>query len=80
MALLPTGRTSDPILGPLDVPLEARTLSMIYAYGNPQDASMNVIAHTSVLAADGAVRPTTIDTGSASLADGVTVTSFQLGR
>ena len=80
VALLPTGRTSDPILGPLDVPLEARTLSMIYAYGNPQDASMNVIAHTSVLAADGAVRPTTIDTGSASLADGVTVTPFQLGR
>jgi len=80
VALLPTGRTSDPILGPLDVPLEARTLSMIYAYGNPQDASMNVIAHTSVLAADGAVRPTTIDTGSAGLADGVTVTPFLLGR
>ena len=79
VALLPTGRTSDPILGPLDVPLEARTLSMIYAYGNPQDASMNVIAHTSVLAADGAVRPTTIDTGSAGLVDGTTVTPFVLG-
>jgi hypothetical protein len=79
VALLPSGSTADPILGPLDVALEARTLSMIYAYGNPRDGSMNVIAHTSTLTADGAVRPTTIDTGSAGLARGIPVTSFLLG-
>lgn len=80
VALLPTGRQGSPILGPLQVPLEARTLSMIYAYGNPRDGSMNVIAHTSTLGADGAVRPTTIDTGSAGLAATVPVTAFHLGR
>lgn len=80
VALLPSGSTADPILGPLDVALEARTLSMIYAYGNPRDGSMNVIAHTSTLTADGAVRPTTIDTGSAGLARGIVVTPFLLGR
>ncbi len=80
VALLPTGTTSNPILGPLEVPLEARTLSMIYAYGNPKDGSMNVIAHTSSLTADGTVRPTTIDTGSAGLVGGVTVTPFRLAR
>ena len=67
VALLPSGSTADPILGPLDVTLEARTLSMIYAYGNPRDGSMNVIAHTAELSPDGSVRPARIDTGSAGL-------------
>ena len=68
VALLPSGADgADPILGPLDVALEARTLSMIYAYGNPRDGSMNVIAHTATLEADGSVMPTSIDTGAAGL-------------
>ncbi|WP_416953098.1 DUF4397 domain-containing protein [Nocardioides sp. T5] len=76
VALLPSGTDgADPILGPLDVALTARTLSMIYAYGNPRDGSMNVIAHTVDLAADGSVRPSRIETGSAGLAEGP-VTSF----
>jgi hypothetical protein len=68
VALLPSGSTENPILGPLDVSLEGGTLSMIYAYGNPRDGSMDVIAHTSSLAADGSVVPRRIDTGSAGLA------------
>jgi hypothetical protein len=75
VALLPSGTTEDPILGPLDVSLEASTLSMIYAYGNPRDGSMNVIAHTSPLGADGSVAPKRIDTGSAGLAT-ASVTTF----
>jgi hypothetical protein len=67
VALLPSGGPGDPILGPVDVALEARTLSMIYAYGNPRDGSMNVIAHTATLEADGSVMPTSIDTGAAGL-------------
>ena len=67
VALLPSGSTTDPILGPLDVTLDASTLSMIYAYGNPRNGSMNVIAHTAVLAPDGSVRPSRIDTGSAGM-------------
>ncbi|MBD3913420.1 DUF4397 domain-containing protein [Nocardioides hwasunensis] len=69
VALLPSGTKDDPILGPLDVSLDSGTLSMIYAYGNPRDGSMNVIAHTSELAADGSVQPSRIDTGSAGLAN-----------
>lgn len=75
VALLPSGSTEDPILGPLDVSLEARTLSMIYAYGNPRDGSMNVIAHTSPLGTDGSAAPKRIDTGSAGLATS-SVTTF----
>lgn len=69
VALLPTGTRSNPILGPLDVALEAHTLSMIYAYGNPRDGSMRVITHTTSLAPDGSVAPTRIDTGSAGLVE-----------
>ncbi|SED33982.1 protein of unknown function [Nocardioides exalbidus] len=67
VALLPSGTTGDPILGPLDVSLAGSTLSMIYAYGNPKDGSMNVIAHTEALSSDGSVEPSRIDTGSAGL-------------
>ncbi|WP_175507329.1 DUF4397 domain-containing protein [Nocardioides alpinus] len=89
VALLPSGTGGDPILGPLDLALEASTLSMVYAYGNPRDGSMNVIAHTAVLSADGSVQPSRIDTGSAGLAatpvttfgddDGQPVTATVLG-
>ena len=78
VALLPTGTTDSPILGPLDVALEARTLSMIYAYGNPRGGSMNVIAHTESLEPDGSVAPTRIDTGTAGLAQ-APVDSFGVG-
>lgn len=75
VALLPSGTAGDPILGPLDLALEAGTLSMVYAYGNPSDGSMSVIAHTSDLSADGTVRPSRIDTGSAGLVE-APVTTF----
>jgi hypothetical protein len=67
VALLPSGSTGDPILGPIDVSLAGSTLSMIYAYGNPRDGSMNVISHTEALSSDGSVAPSRINTGSAGL-------------
>ncbi len=70
--LLPSGQTGSPILGPLDVALKARTVTMVYAVGNPSNGSMDVIAHTATIAADGTVVPDTIDTGSAGLAHHVT--------
>lgn len=78
VALLPSGADDDPILGPLDVSLEAGTLSMIYAYGNPSDGSMKVIAHTAALSPDGSVQPSRIDTGSAGLVE-APVTPFADG-
>ena len=37
VALFPTGETTDPILGPLTVDLAPRSLTMVYAVGNPDD-------------------------------------------
>jgi hypothetical protein len=67
VALLPTGQTTQPILGPLDVTLEAQTVTMVYAVGTPTNGSMRVIAHVSRIASDGSVVPASVGTGSAGL-------------
>jgi hypothetical protein len=76
VALLPTGQTTDPILGPLTVELVPGTVTMVYAMGNPEDDSMELVAHSARLTADGSLVPSTIGTGSAGLAADVRVTPF----
>ena len=76
----PPGTTSDPILGPLTVTLQPRTVTMVYAVGNPSNGSMDAITHTLPLRADGSVEPRSMDTGSAGLAGDVPVVPFGDGR
>lgn len=68
VTLLPTGQKTSPILGPLNVVLPARTITMVYAVGTPTNGSMRVIAHSARIGSDGTVTPDSIDTGSAGLA------------
>jgi MYXO-CTERM domain-containing protein len=77
VALLPAGLDTDPILGPLDVNLPAGTVTMVYAVGTPRDHSMNVISHTARVGSNGAIVPSTIDTGRAGLAAHVAVHPFR---
>ncbi len=76
VSLLPAGVTGKPILGPLDVTLEAGTITAVYAVGNPKDGSMNVIVRTTGGTASDAEPPTEIDTGSAGLVGRVPVWTF----
>jgi hypothetical protein len=76
VALLPAGLRTHPILGPLHLDLAAGTVTLAYAYGNPRDHSMNVIAHTARVASNGAVIPSTIDTGRAGFASRLVVHPF----
>jgi hypothetical protein len=76
VALLPTGTTTDPILGPLTVSVRALTVTMVYAIGNPEDDSMELVAHEVPLTADGSATPGSIDTGSAGLVARRTVHPF----
>jgi len=76
VSLLPSGVTGTPILGPLDVTLEEGTITSVYAVGNPQDGSMNVIVRTTGGTSSGSEAPTGIDTGSAGLVGGVHVWTF----
>ena len=80
VSLLPAGVKGSPILGPLDVSLDAGTITSVYAVGNPQDGSMNVIVRTSGAEESDAEAPTEIDTGSAGLVDGVRVWTFSTHR
>ena len=76
VSLLPAGVTGKPILGPLDVTLEAGTITAVYAVGNPKDGSMNVIVRTTGGTTPTSEPPTQIDTGSAGLVGRVHVWAF----
>ncbi len=77
VALLPSGSTRGAFLGPLDVTLQNKTVTMVYAVGSPKDNSMRVVSHSAALASNGALRPSVIDTGSeAGLARRVAVSLF----
>jgi hypothetical protein len=73
--LVPTGG-GDALLGPLTVDLKASTVTMVYAYGDPESSSMGLAAHVQPLAADGSVQPSAIDTGSAGLVGTWAVSPF----
>ncbi|HSU02950.1 MAG TPA: DUF4397 domain-containing protein [Nocardioides sp.] len=74
--LLPSGLTTRPILGPIDVNLAARTATMVYAVGDPSEQSMEVIAHSISLSDSTDAALSAIDTGSAGLAAGIGVAPF----
>jgi len=74
--LLPSGLTTRPLLGPLDVNLAAATATMVYAVGDAETDSMEVIAHSIPLGANPGRAPARIDAGSAGLAAGIDVTTF----
>lgn len=76
--LLPTGKDTYPILGPIDVTLKPQTVTMVYAVGTPKNGSMRVIAHSAELSPDGSVKPSTIETGSAGLAAHTAVAPFSV--
>lgn len=74
--LLPSGLTTRPILGPLDVTLSAASATMIYAVGSAEGDTMDVITHSISLAASNDEAPASIDAGSAGLAAGIEVSPF----
>lgn len=77
--LLPSGLTTRPILGPLDVTLSAASATMIYAVGSSLDDSMKVITHSISLRSSDDEAPTSIDAGSVGLAAGIPVVPFSQG-
>ena len=76
VALLPTGSTRDPILGPLDLTVPQGTVTMVYAVGSPRNGSMDVILHGARLRPTRTSEPDTIKTGSAGLARAWVVRGF----
>ena len=65
--VLPASGSGAAFLGPLDLDAKAGMLTSVYAVGNPDDDSMDVVVHQLPLRADGAVAPDDVQTGSAGL-------------
>lgn len=65
VAVVPTGG-GDPLLGPLDLPVEAAALTRVFAIGAPRDGSMDAVVQVLPLATTGGT-PSQVDTGSAGL-------------
>ncbi len=65
--LVPTGQSTNPFLGPLDLSVKPGVLTRVFAIGEPKNGSMDVVVQTLPLAGKGTTAPTQVDAGSAGL-------------
>jgi hypothetical protein len=68
--IVPTGKKSPVVLGPLDLKVKAGSLNLVYAFGDPSDKTMNVAVHTIAVGAAGSSRPSEVNTGTGGQAAG----------
>jgi hypothetical protein len=64
VAVVPTGG-GDPLLGPLDLAVEAGALTRVFAIGTPRGGSMNAVVQVLPLEERSTRAPTSMDTGAA---------------
>lgn len=76
--IVPTGATSPVVFGPVSLPVEAGTLTRVFAFGDPTETTMNAIVQTLPVAQEGAAAPLLVPTGdggqAALVTTGATVT------
>ncbi|MBA2739190.1 MAG: DUF4397 domain-containing protein [Nocardioidaceae bacterium] len=72
VSIVPTGRTSPVLLGPIDLSAQPRTLTQVFAVGQPAGGSMDVVVQTLPLEIRGSAEPDKVETGSAGLASELT--------
>ena len=68
VSVVPTGETSDALLGPVDLPVAAGALTRVFAIGEPTDNSMDAVVQVLPLAKGGSDAPGSVDAGEAGLA------------
>jgi hypothetical protein len=71
VAVVPTGQKSDPLLGPLDLPVEAGRLTRVFAIGEPENGSMDAVVQVLPVGKAGSPAPGSVDAGSAGLVAGI---------
>ena len=71
VSIVPTGRTKPVLLGPLTLKAEPRTLTQVFAVGQPSNGSMDVVVHRLPLETRGSAAPERVETGSAGLVSGL---------
>ena len=70
--IVPTGTDGPSVLGPVELPLRAGTLTRVFAIGNVAKGTMDAIVHTLPVRQLGAVAPSSVPTGNG----GQAATSF----
>jgi hypothetical protein len=66
--VVPTGQKSDPLLGPVDLPIEAGALTRVFAIGQPENGSMDAVVQVIPVSKNGSPAPGSVDAGEAGLA------------
>lgn len=61
--IVPAGKATPVVLGPLSLPVKGGSLNRVYAVGDPSSKTMNVAWHTIRVAATGSNTPSDVDTG-----------------
>ena len=74
--IVPTGQAGPSILGPADLPVKGGSLTNVYAIGEPQSKTMNVVVHEVRLAKAGTGKPSKVNTGYGSQAEQLGLTTW----
>jgi hypothetical protein len=65
--IVPTGQDTDPLLGPVDLPVKGGVLTRVFAIGQPTNGSMDAIVQVLPLRQTGSKAPSQVNAGSAGL-------------
>ncbi len=61
--IVPTGTEGPAVFGPVDLAVEAGTLTRVFAFGSPATGTMDVLVHELPVTQQGAVAPAMVQTG-----------------
>ena len=70
VAIVPTGKKSPVILGPLNLTVQGGALNRVYAVGDPEKKTMNVAVHIIATGSSGSSKPNDVPTGTGGQAVG----------
>lgn len=65
--VVPTGQTTNPLLGPVMLPVKPGVLTRVFAIGQPSNGSMDAVVQVLPLAKSGSPSPGSVNAGSAGL-------------
>jgi hypothetical protein len=71
VAIVPAGKSTPVLLGPVDLTVKGGALNRVYALGDPEDHTMNVAVHVIDTGSSGSNRPDRVDTGTGGQAVGL---------
>ena len=69
VAIVPAGKSSPVVLGPVDLTVQGGALNRVYAIGDPSKKTMNVAVHVLETGSSGSEAPSRVDTGTGGQAE-----------